>query len=315
MSTRSSALVHRRPGAGALALVLFLATGGGIAEAVDFVRGDCNIDGALDIGDVITTLDALFSGGAPPSCQKACDSNDDGALDIADAIHALAHLFSGGAPPPAPSGGCGSDPTPDALTCAAYGLCPTALSIAAVRALPDGVTDVVLEPVTVTYARPGLPPTLYIQSQPLGPAIILSDPMLPAGIVPTDRITLRVTELSTISGARIITGFADLAVIGSERIAAQVVTNAPDLVADAISYESEYVTADMQVTGAPVASGAGYSQVPVSTSGVVGDPNLFLRFPSAIPFPVGTMVHFTGPLDRVGGEVRFGAYFMVDLLP
>ena len=32
-------------------------------------------------------------------------------------IYKLSFLFTGGSPPPAPTGGCGTDPTPDGLDC------------------------------------------------------------------------------------------------------------------------------------------------------------------------------------------------------
>jgi len=86
--------------------------------ALDFERGDCNSDSAVDIGDPIYTLAYLFSGGADPTCEDACDSNDDGSLNVADAITALAYLFDPGAPSlPPPFPAAGPDPTADGLTC------------------------------------------------------------------------------------------------------------------------------------------------------------------------------------------------------
>ncbi|MCA8960267.1 MAG: dockerin type I repeat-containing protein [Planctomycetes bacterium] len=86
----------------------------------EFVRGDCNGDGAINIADAITLLNQLFGGGgATSSCQDACDANDDGNVDIGDAIAILNVLFGGGGPLPAPSL-CGPDPTPDGLGCDSY---------------------------------------------------------------------------------------------------------------------------------------------------------------------------------------------------
>ena len=82
-----------------------------------FRRGDCNSDALGNIADAIFLLGYLFSLGTAPSCASACDANDDGTLNIADAIFLLSWLFSMGTPPPAPLSVCGSDPTPDALTC------------------------------------------------------------------------------------------------------------------------------------------------------------------------------------------------------
>lgn len=90
----------------------------------DFVRGDANDDGALDLSDVIATLASLFGGAGSLPCRDAGDANDDGGLDISDAVHSLAHLFGGGPAPPAPYPGCGPDPSPDGLDCSAFTGCP-----------------------------------------------------------------------------------------------------------------------------------------------------------------------------------------------
>jgi hypothetical protein len=82
-----------------------------------FRRGDTNGDSCQDMTDAITTLNFLFASGPPLSCQKSGDLNDDGKLDIADSIALLRYLFLGGAKPAEPFTACGSDPTPDALTC------------------------------------------------------------------------------------------------------------------------------------------------------------------------------------------------------
>jgi len=72
-----------------------------------FIRGDCNGDEAVDVGDAIHALGVLFAGAAS-DCRAACDSNSDGALDIADAVYLLSFLFAGGRPPPAPYPACGT---------------------------------------------------------------------------------------------------------------------------------------------------------------------------------------------------------------
>lgn len=90
---------------------------------VEFERGDCSNDGAYNIADPIRMLDALF-GGMTPACADACDGNDDGSVNIADAVYVLTDLFSGGPPPPAPFGGCGLDPSADALSCGSFASCP-----------------------------------------------------------------------------------------------------------------------------------------------------------------------------------------------
>ena len=84
---------------------------GEISLFVDsFIRGDCNADTMLDIGDAISSLSFLFSSpGSPiPQCDNACDANDDGAFNVADPIFYLGVLFTGGGPIPPPNT-CGTE--------------------------------------------------------------------------------------------------------------------------------------------------------------------------------------------------------------
>ncbi|MFQ5653526.1 MAG: cytochrome c peroxidase [Planctomycetota bacterium] len=83
-----------------------------------FRRGDANLDDVFDLGDAITTLEFLFTGGSPLDCEDAADGNDDGVLDLGDPITMLNRLFAGAPPLPLPSDiSHGPDPTPDALIC------------------------------------------------------------------------------------------------------------------------------------------------------------------------------------------------------
>ncbi len=84
----------------------------------EFIRGDSNGDGAIDISDPIRVLSWQFADGVAPPCLKAADFNDGGGVDIADAIAALSWLFSDGFDPAPPHPRCGADPTADSLSCA-----------------------------------------------------------------------------------------------------------------------------------------------------------------------------------------------------
>ncbi len=85
---------------------------------IQFRRGDVNSDGSINIGDAVSLLGFLFSGGVAPSCDDSADTNDDGSMNIGDAVYLLGFLFSGGAAPPAPGDACGLDPTDtDPLDC------------------------------------------------------------------------------------------------------------------------------------------------------------------------------------------------------
>ena len=87
----------------------------------DLVRGDCEQNGVIDIGDAIEILDVLFRG-EPNPCLDTCDASGDGALDLGDAIYLLFYLFLGGAPPPAPFPDCGE--ALPGVGCDAYDFCP-----------------------------------------------------------------------------------------------------------------------------------------------------------------------------------------------
>ena len=80
----------------------------------DFIRGDSNDDGVLNVSDAVFTLSFLFIGDEQPECLAANDTNDDGAINITDVIRTLNFLFLGGTnAPPAPFPDPGADPTPD----------------------------------------------------------------------------------------------------------------------------------------------------------------------------------------------------------
>ncbi len=80
----------------------------GARPAPEFVRGECNGDGSMDITDAVYSLDFLFRGGPEGNCRAACDAQGDGSVDITDAVYTLAFLFTDGRPPPAPWPNCGS---------------------------------------------------------------------------------------------------------------------------------------------------------------------------------------------------------------
>jgi formylglycine-generating enzyme required for sulfatase activity len=109
----------------AVASLLFAGLATAPVSAAVFQRGDANADGTVNISDAITVLGFLFLGSpAALQCEDAADVDDSGALNITDPVYLLGFLFLGGPAPPAPFGKCGSDPTADALACAAFPPCP-----------------------------------------------------------------------------------------------------------------------------------------------------------------------------------------------
>ena len=92
------------------------------STALAVIRGDANIDGHLDVSDSVETVLYLFDAD-PVACLLALDSNDDELVDLGDIIYSLNNLFSTGADPAAPFPFCGLDPTTGSLPCAGFGLC------------------------------------------------------------------------------------------------------------------------------------------------------------------------------------------------
>ena len=97
------------------------------AQEQSYRRGDANQDALFDIADAVRALEILFdplSAGTAGVCDKSLDGNDDGAIDLSDAIYLLLALFQPGFPDPAPPfAECGTDPTPDGLTCESFPPC------------------------------------------------------------------------------------------------------------------------------------------------------------------------------------------------
>jgi len=89
-----------------------------------FQRGNANGDPNFDLSDGVFVLNFLFLGGATPSCMKSLDANDSGELDLTDGVYVLNHLFLGGPAPAPPGTVCGTDPTPDDLSCDSFAACP-----------------------------------------------------------------------------------------------------------------------------------------------------------------------------------------------
>ena len=81
-------------------------------QAIDFIRGDSNGDGEVNISDAQHCLQWLFLAGSEPECLAAADTNDDEGIDITDPIRTLEFLFLAGEEPPPPFLQPGSDPTP-----------------------------------------------------------------------------------------------------------------------------------------------------------------------------------------------------------
>ena len=81
-----------------------------------FIRGDVNLNGAVEIGDAISSLLYQFRG-HPITCLDAADVDNDEDIETDDAIKILVHLFLGGTAPEAPYPAVGIDAEVDTLGC------------------------------------------------------------------------------------------------------------------------------------------------------------------------------------------------------
>jgi hypothetical protein len=91
-----------------------------------FRRGDGNVDGAVDIADVLFLGLRLFDATVNDyPCREACEVNGDAQVDIADMVYTLSYLFIAGPPPGAPFPECGEDPDPaSGFGCELGSVCP-----------------------------------------------------------------------------------------------------------------------------------------------------------------------------------------------
>ena len=91
---------------------------------VQFIRGDGNGDGSVNIADGIFVLLWLFRDGPASPCVDASDINDDGHVNLGDPVYLLVSLFDSSTVPAGPFPDCGVDPTVDELECDSSGVCP-----------------------------------------------------------------------------------------------------------------------------------------------------------------------------------------------
>lgn len=61
--------------------------------------GDVTGDGVIDLGDAVSLLNYLYTGGSAPSPWQTGDLNCDGEVNIGDVVHLINYLYKGGPPP------------------------------------------------------------------------------------------------------------------------------------------------------------------------------------------------------------------------
>ncbi len=61
--------------------------------------GDANLDGIVNIGDVVYNIQCIFVDCLGHPCEKHLDSNCDGDWNVADVVYLINYIFKGGPPP------------------------------------------------------------------------------------------------------------------------------------------------------------------------------------------------------------------------
>jgi Zn-dependent metalloprotease len=74
-------------------------------ECINYLCGDPDASGDVDIDDVVYVISYIFSGGAAPNPLLSGDADCSGAVDIDDVVYLISYIFSGG---PVPCAACSS---------------------------------------------------------------------------------------------------------------------------------------------------------------------------------------------------------------
>ena len=93
-----------------------------IAAGGDFIRGDANGDGVVNVADAIWSLQEIFNNGPAGTCFDSKNFNGDLVYDIGDPIFLITYIFSNGTAPPTPGPiNCGNNGEPQ--DCEIYNSC------------------------------------------------------------------------------------------------------------------------------------------------------------------------------------------------
>jgi hypothetical protein len=68
-------------------------------EGSEFVCGDVDSDGIVNVSDVVFLLNYIFGGGPPPQVLAAADCDCSDTVNVADAVWLLSYIFAGGPKP------------------------------------------------------------------------------------------------------------------------------------------------------------------------------------------------------------------------
>lgn len=78
---------------------LYFATFKGIykyTDTLEYICGDANADGTVNVSDAVRIINYVFAGGDPPEPMVAGDCNCDGEVNVSDAVWIINYVFVGG---------------------------------------------------------------------------------------------------------------------------------------------------------------------------------------------------------------------------
>jgi hypothetical protein len=74
----------------------------GSHKLLQYICGDADGDGSVDMLDILHLINYLYKGGPPPDPPEASDVNNDGSVDMLDILHLINYLYKGGPEPTCP---------------------------------------------------------------------------------------------------------------------------------------------------------------------------------------------------------------------
>jgi hypothetical protein len=287
-------------------------------DGADLDGQTCQTVGAFTGGDLACTAGCLFDTTgctADPRCGDGvvnqgiehCDGND---LSGQDCASVDSQFVSGAL---ACAAGCTFD-TSGCLTAAD--------ELAVVRqATSVPPTGLRLSAVYVTYVKPLVgddPAGFFVQATAEGPALFVAVNPTSLSPVPAvgDRLGLTVRAVATVDGQKRATSVDSLVRESTGydvSLLSQEVTGVADLVSAIDSYESELISADLELTGDPIPAGSGHVAATVNSTAVIGSPDLRLRLTSTVAAPLeletGCLLTVTEtPLWRFNAVAQISAW-------
>ncbi len=73
--------------------------GDGMGDACEFIAGDANGDGVVNVGDAVHVINYMFKGGQAPDPLFVGDANCDTEINVGDAVYIINYVFKGGPEP------------------------------------------------------------------------------------------------------------------------------------------------------------------------------------------------------------------------